>query len=65
MRGNILDHEYRIERDGDRIAEVSKKWLRVRDTYGIEIQPGEDELLILAIAVALDAIEHDQDVGRD
>ena len=65
VRGNILDHEYRIERDGDRIAEVSKKWLRVRDTYGIEIQPGEDELLILAIAVALDAIEHDQDVGRD
>lgn len=62
VRGNILDHEYRIKRGGDRVAEVSKKWLRMRDTYGIEIAPGEDEVLILAVAVALDAMEHDRDV---
>ena len=55
MRGNILDHEYKIKRDGDKVAEVSKKWLRMRDTYGIEIEPGQDDVLILAIAVALDA----------
>jgi uncharacterized protein YxjI len=65
VRGNILDHEYRIELEGDKIAEVSKKWLRMRDTYGIEIQPGADELLILAVAVALDAMEHDRDAGAD
>jgi len=62
VRGNILDHEYRIERDGEKVAEVSKKWLRMRDTYGIEIEPGQDEILILAVAVALDAMEHDRDV---
>ena len=62
MRGNILDHEYRIKRDGEKVAEVSKKWLRMRDTYGIEIEPGQDEILILAVAVALDAMEHDRDV---
>jgi uncharacterized protein YxjI len=62
VRGNILDHEYRIKRDGEKIAEVSKKWLRMRDTYGIEIEPGQDEILILAVAVALDALEHDRDV---
>ena len=62
VRGNILDHEYKIKRDGDQIAEVSKKWLRMRDTYGIEIAPGEDDVLILAVAVALDAMEHDRDV---
>ena len=65
VRGNILDHEYRIEREGDKIAEVSKKWLRMRDTYGIEIQPSADELLILAVAVALDAMEHDREAGPD
>ena len=32
-KGNIVDHEYTIERDGDQIAEVSKRWFRVRDTY--------------------------------
>ena len=33
--GNIVDHEYEIERDGDTVATVSKKWFRVRDTYGV------------------------------
>lgn len=54
--GNILDHEYEIESDGDTIATVSKKWFRVRETYGIEIQPGHDEALILAITVCVDAM---------
>ena len=35
-RGNVVDHEYEIKRDGDVIATVSKKWLRVRDTAGNE-----------------------------
>ena len=38
VQGNIVDHEYEIERDGDKIAEVSKKWFRVRDTYGVEVR---------------------------
>ena len=37
-KGNIVDHEYKIERGGDKVAEVSKRWFRVRDTYGIEIR---------------------------
>jgi uncharacterized protein YxjI len=61
VRGNILDHEYEVKREGDKVAEVSKKWLRMRDTYGIEVAPGEDDVLILAVAVALDAMEHDRD----
>jgi uncharacterized protein YxjI len=47
-KGNIVDHEYKIERDGDEIAEVSRRWFRVRDTYGVEIKPGQDDALILA-----------------
>ncbi len=53
-QGNILNHEYKIESGRDDIAEVSKKWFRVRDTYGIEIEPGQDDGLVLAVAVALD-----------
>ena len=52
--GNIVDHEYEIERDGDKVAEVSKRWFRVRDAYGIEIAPGQDDALILAVAVCID-----------
>jgi uncharacterized protein YxjI len=53
-KGNIVDHEYKIERAGDRVAEVSKRWFRVRDTYGIEVGPGQDDALILAVAVCID-----------
>jgi uncharacterized protein YxjI len=54
--GKVLDHEYKVERDGQTIAKVSKKWFRVRESYGIEIEPGEDVALLLAIAVCLDAM---------
>jgi uncharacterized protein YxjI len=53
-KGNVLDHEFEIERDGHKVAEISKRWLRVRDAYGIEIAPGEDDALILAVAVCID-----------
>jgi uncharacterized protein YxjI len=59
VHGNILDHEYEIERDGKKIAEVSKRWFRVRETYGIEISAGQDDALILAVAACLDRMSRD------
>lgn len=58
-KGNIVDHEYKIERDGDKIAEISKRWFRIRDTYGIEIVPGENDALILAATVCIDEMARD------
>jgi uncharacterized protein YxjI len=58
IQGNILDHEYRIEHGRDRVAEVSKKWFRLRDSYGVEIDPGQDDILILAATVAVDMMAH-------
>ena len=59
VHGNIVDHEYTVERGGDKVAEVSKRWFRVRDTYGIEVAPGQDDALILAVSVCLDRMSHD------
>ena len=53
-KGNIVDHEYEFKRGGDKVAEVSKRWFRMRDTYGIEVAPDEDDALILACAVCID-----------
>jgi len=53
-KGNIVDHEYKIERDGDKVAEVSKRWFRVRDTYGIEVAEEQNDALIVALAVCID-----------
>ena len=59
VQGNILDHEYKIEAGKEKVAEVSKKWFRIRDTYGVEIEPEQDNALILAIIVAVDQMAHD------
>ena len=55
-RGNVVDHEYEIERDGDTVATISKKWFRVRETYGVEVRDGADSVLVLVVTVAVDAL---------
>ncbi len=58
VQGNLLDHEYSIGEGRDKIAEVSKKWFRIADTYGVEVEPGQDVALLLAVTVALDEMAH-------
>ncbi len=59
-KGNLLDHEFTIEwENGQPMAEVSKRWFTVRDTYGLSVEPTQDAVLALAIAVCIDAIEND------
>ena len=54
MTGSLFDHNYTITL-GDRVvATVSKAWLTFRDTYGVEIAEGADDLLILAAVLAVD-----------
>jgi uncharacterized protein YxjI len=60
VHGKIADHEYKVDRSGDKIAEISKKWFRVRDTYGVEVEHDEDSVLVLAVTVAVDAMSHDR-----
>jgi len=60
-QGNITEHEYVIKRSGETVAEISKQWFSIRDTYAITIDPGQDDGLILAIAVVIDEMAHDRD----
>jgi len=57
LRGDLLDHEYTVERAGEVLATVSKKWFRVRDTYAVDVAGGlayGDHLLVLAGVLALE-----------
>ncbi|MFB6131592.1 MAG: LURP-one-related/scramblase family protein [Salinigranum sp.] len=56
VQGNVVDHEYTITRQGAPVATVSKRWFRVRDTYGVEVMAGEDHAFVLAVAAAIDTI---------
>jgi uncharacterized protein YxjI len=59
VQGNVLDHEYTFS-DGDApVATVSKRWFRVADTYGVEIDPGQDPVVVLAATVAVDMMAHE------
>jgi uncharacterized protein YxjI len=65
VQGNILDHEYSIKQGWNKVAEVSKKWISLTDTYTVEIDEGQNDVLILAIAVAIDMMAHDADENKD
>jgi uncharacterized protein YxjI len=58
VQGNILDHEYEIKDGRRKVAQVSKKWFRVRDTYGVEVAPDQEDVVILAVTVAIDNMAH-------
>jgi uncharacterized protein YxjI len=53
--GKIIWAEYTITRGGQRVAQISKRfsWIR-RDQYAVDVAPGEDDCLILAITVVID-----------
>src|ERR1700761_269821 len=59
VKGNIVDHEYTVEDGRSTVAEVSKKWFRIADTYGVEVAPGQDPALMLAVTAVLDQMAHE------
>jgi uncharacterized protein YxjI len=61
VQGNILDHEYSIKQGFKKVAEVSKKWFRITDTYGVEVEEGQNDILVLAIAVVIDTMAHEEE----
>lgn len=66
MKGDLFDHEFTVERDGREVAAVSKRWLRIRETFAVRIAAGEDDLLILASVLALElAMAREKREGRD
>ena len=65
MAGDLFEHEYTFTRGDQVVATVSKRWLSLTDTYGVDIAPGEDDVLILASVLALDLAEDREHRDRD
>ena len=60
IEGNIFAYDFSVYRDGRTVAVVNKKWFSFSDTYGIDIADGEDHAFLLALAIVLDQILHDE-----
>jgi uncharacterized protein YxjI len=57
VAGDLFDHEFTVRRRDQVVATVSKRWFSMRDTYAVDVAPGQDDLLILASVLALDLAE--------
>ena len=56
--GDFADHNYVFTRAGNPIARVSKEWFTLADTYGVEVDQKQDDVLILASTVVIDMCCH-------
>jgi len=59
--GNLIDKDFEIRDRHHAVARVSRKWFRIRDTYGVEVAPGQNDALMIAIAVCLDRIHQEEE----
>ncbi|CAA9486571.1 MAG: hypothetical protein AVDCRST_MAG69-1105, partial [uncultured Solirubrobacteraceae bacterium] len=58
VQGDLFDHEFAITwENGTPMAQVSKRFFTVRDSYGLSVEPQQDVVLALAIAICIDGIE--------
>ena len=64
VTGSLLEHNYTIERRGQTVAVVSKRWVSLTETYGVETAPGEDDILILATVIAMDLAQDQEERDR-
>ncbi|MEW2285068.1 LURP-one-related family protein [Streptomyces sp. NPDC047841] len=54
VSGKILDREFAVEYDGELLAVISRRWLSIRDTYGVDVvREDADPALLIAVAVCV------------
>lgn len=63
MVGEIFSHEYVIRRADQTVATVSKRWVALTETYGVEIASGENDSVILVSVLALDLAKDAERAG--
>ena len=54
VSGKILDREFAIEYDGELLAVISRRWLHIRETYGVDVvRDDADPALLIAVTVCV------------
>ena len=56
VEGDFLAHDYTITDGEKQVAAIHKKWMTWGDTFEIDIENEKDEVLILALVLAIDAV---------
>ncbi|MEU9731038.1 LURP-one-related family protein [Streptomyces sp. NPDC048002] len=54
VSGKILDREFAVEYEGELLAVISRRWLHIRDTYGVDVvREDADPALLIAVTVCV------------
>ncbi|MEN0046844.1 MAG: LURP-one-related family protein [Bacteroidota bacterium] len=61
VKGNFLDREFEVKDGRKTVAEVSKKWLSLSDTYGVRVAASEDAAIILAVVIIIDLMLQEEE----
>jgi len=63
VTGNLWAHEFEFLRGSTRIGYASKKVFSWSDSYGIDLDDDEDQVLLLAATAIVDLVSHSGDGG--
>lgn len=64
LTGSVFEHNFQILKNGSTVAEISKTWFSLSDTYGAEIADGERPEFILALIIVLDMVLDDEQAAK-
>ena len=56
VQGDMWSHNYTITSGGNPVVSIHKQWMAWGDTFELDIAPGADEVLALAVVLAIDAV---------
>ena len=56
VEGDFFAHDYTILEQGNVIASIHKKWMAWGDTFELDISDNADEVMALAVILAIDAV---------
>ena len=56
IEGSFMAHDYQITKRGRKIVTISKEWMTWGDSYELDIADPADELVALAVVIAIDCV---------
>jgi uncharacterized protein YxjI len=63
-QGNFSDMNWELTAADRVVGRISRQWFAVRDTFGVEVEPGEDAALVIAVAICIDRLREEEEERR-
>jgi uncharacterized protein YxjI len=60
LQGDVLNHEFTFEKDGQAVGTTTRRWISVTDAFAVQVV-GMDPVLAVAASVGIDFIEQERD----